>query len=267
MTTNITNDPMKPLRILSLGAGVQSSTLALMIERGEVEPVDCAIFADTGWEPESVYRWLDWLESQLSYPVYRVSSGNIRKSLTGEQKRYAAIPFFTENGGMGLRQCTSEYKLTPIRRKVRDLLGLRRGERSKGQMAVMLIGISTDESIRMKPAAEKYMQNVFPLIDARMTRTACLAWMNDHGYPLPEKSSCIGCPYHSDSHWRDMRDNDPESFSDACHIDDIMRETGSSVMRERQYMHRSLTPLRYATFKGDGNMDMFGNECEGMCGV
>ena len=39
------------LRILSLGAGVQSTTLALMAAHGEVEAPDCAIFADTGWEP------------------------------------------------------------------------------------------------------------------------------------------------------------------------------------------------------------------------
>ena len=32
------------LRILSLGAGVQSSTLAFMIEKGEVPMVDCGIF-------------------------------------------------------------------------------------------------------------------------------------------------------------------------------------------------------------------------------
>ena len=42
-------------RFLSLGAGVQSSTLALMIANGELEPVDSAIFADTGWEPRKVY--------------------------------------------------------------------------------------------------------------------------------------------------------------------------------------------------------------------
>jgi len=37
------------LRALSLGAGVQSTTLALMAAHGEVGPMpDCAIFADTG---------------------------------------------------------------------------------------------------------------------------------------------------------------------------------------------------------------------------
>lgn len=253
------------MRILSLGAGVQSSTLALMIEHGEVERVHCAIFADTGWEPKSVYAWLDWLESQLSYPVYRVSNGNIRDSLTGTQARYAAIPFFTEDRGMALRQCTNEYKLVPIKRKVRELLGLEKGERAYGKQATMLIGISTDESQRMKPAQEAYMVNEWPLIDARMSRSDCLQWMARNGFPLPEKSSCIGCPYHSDAHWRDMRQNDPEAWADACEVDELIRDMGK--MKQRQYMHRSLVPLRMATLGDEFTVDMFNNECEGMCGV
>ena len=57
---------MSDLRILSLGAGVQSSTLALMIEKGEIPMVDAAIFADTMGEPKAVYTHLNWLEKQLS---------------------------------------------------------------------------------------------------------------------------------------------------------------------------------------------------------
>tara|TARA_R110001606_G_scaffold340650_1_gene488896 strand:- start:353 stop:583 length:231 start_codon:yes stop_codon:yes gene_type:complete len=60
------------IRILSLGAGVQSSTLALMIEKGLVPMIDAAIFADTGAEPKKVYEWLNWLEKQVSFPVLRV---------------------------------------------------------------------------------------------------------------------------------------------------------------------------------------------------
>lgn len=59
--------------IISLGAGVQSSTMALMAAAGEITPMpDCAIFADTQAEPKSVYKWLDWLEGQLPFPVIRV---------------------------------------------------------------------------------------------------------------------------------------------------------------------------------------------------
>ena len=72
------------LRILSLGAGVQSSTMALMANEGAFGPLpDYAIFADTGWEPKKVYDHLKWLESQLSYPVVitknHLKSGSIKQ--------------------------------------------------------------------------------------------------------------------------------------------------------------------------------------------
>ncbi|HXF81293.1 MAG TPA: hypothetical protein VNN19_00860 [bacterium] len=60
--------------ILSLGAGVQSTTLALMAARGEIERPEAAIFADTGWEPRAVYEHLAWLIAELdgSLPVHVV---------------------------------------------------------------------------------------------------------------------------------------------------------------------------------------------------
>jgi hypothetical protein len=99
------------LRILSLGAGVQSTTLALMVARGEIEPMlDCAIFADTQSEPASVYKHLDWLETQLPFPVYRVTAGSLRAeifgAMRGENRMDARPPFFTRAGGMLRRQCT-----------------------------------------------------------------------------------------------------------------------------------------------------------------
>ena len=66
----------KPMRVLSLGAGVQSSTIALMMTKGEIAPAECAIFADVKAEPRRVYQWLDWLEKQLSFPLYRVTRQN-----------------------------------------------------------------------------------------------------------------------------------------------------------------------------------------------
>lgn len=74
-------------RFLSLGAGVQSSTLALMIAHGELEPVEAAIFADTGWEPRKVYEWLDWLEKQLPFPVHRVQRGDLRRDTLGSLQK------------------------------------------------------------------------------------------------------------------------------------------------------------------------------------
>ena len=122
---------MPLIRALSLGAGVQSTTLALMAAYGEIPAPDCAIFADTGWEPKAVYDHLDRLEARLPFPVYRVSAGNIRDSILARRNttggRFASVPWFTLSPsgkkGMGRRQCTSEFKLKPIRQKLRDLAG------------------------------------------------------------------------------------------------------------------------------------------------
>jgi hypothetical protein len=240
-----------------------------MIARGDLPPVDCAIFADTGWEPKAVYEWLTWLETQLPYPVYRVSQGNLRDDLiersTSDSKRFASVPFFTlsQKGKKGMlpRQCTKEYKIRPLQRKVVELMG---GNRPKNGCE-MLIGISMDEVIRMRPSRVQYIKNAYPLIEAGMTRQDCLRWMADRQYPKPGKSSCIGCPYHSDREWRALA---PAEFQDAVEIDRVIRSRPN--FKDEQYLHRSLKPLDQvdlSTAEERGQINMFNNECEGMCGV
>ena len=167
------------LRVISLGAGVQSTVMALKNSQGELGPkVDCAVFADTGWEPRMVYDHLSWLEKQVSFPIYRVQSGNIRRDLETDSNttghKFAAIPFFLINKDgsnvMARRQCTSEYKLKPIRKKVRELAGLRPRQRTpKDFMVEMWIGISTDEVMRVKPNTDSWVTNRWPLIEEDMS--------------------------------------------------------------------------------------------------
>ena len=149
---------MKKLRILSLGAGVQSSALAMLIEQGKVPMVDAAIFADVGAEPDNVIEWLQWLKAKVSYPVYVVQWRNLKEDLInatqGKEKR-VPIPFFSlsEDGkkGMNRRQCTADYKIKPVTQKIRQLLGLQPGEKAKKNTVVeLLMGISLDEVQRRK---------------------------------------------------------------------------------------------------------------------
>lgn len=265
------------IRVLSLGAGVQSSTLALMIAAGEVPMVDAAIFADTGAEPRKVYDWLDWLETQLPFPVHRVmhkdgllAALNDRTSGT----RIANPPFYTSAGGGRegslRRQCTREFKADPITRKLRELCGLKKGERAgEGIRSTQYIGISWDEAHRMKPSREAWIKHEWPLVERRMTRQHCLKWMADRGYPLPSKSSCTFCPYHDDALWRDMKRDDPTSWAQAVEVDTLIRD-GVRGTSHQLYLHRSLKPLADIDFRNAadfGQIDAFGNECEGMCGV
>lgn len=295
------------LRALSLGAGVQSTTMALMAAHEEIGPMpDCAIFADTGWEPKAVYDHLDWLMSPnvLPFPVHIVSAGNIREQLAAaaDGHRWASIPAFTktvtpagtemevfdedDNGetiaigtrrtrketvsiGMIRRQCTTEFKIVPIVRKVRELAGLTRKRSPAFPVVEQWIGISTDEIIRAKPSFEAWQIKRFPLLEKRMSRADCLAWLARHNYPTPPKSACIGCPFHDNARWRHMRDHDPDAWLDAVEVDRSIR-TGLRGIRGEVFLHRSAAPLDEAdlsTLADHGQLDLWGNECEGMCGV
>ena len=271
-------------RVISLGAGVQSTVMALMAEAGDIGPrPDCAVFADTGWEPKEVYDHLDWLETQLSFPVYRVQRGNIKEDLESDLNttghKFASIPFFLINkdgsNGMARRQCTSEYKLKPIRKKVRELAGLRPRQRTpKGFVVEMWIGISKDEVMRVKPSQDSWVENRWPLLEEDFNRRDCLRWFNDkHANRTLAKSACIGCPFHTDHEWRRIKDVFPDEFEEACQVDETIREAEGRFHGAR-FLHAKRIPLRDVDFstaeeKGQGELfdDQMMNECEGMCGL
>lgn len=262
-------------RIISLGAGVQSSTVALMVEHGELDPVECAIFSDTGAEPQHVYDWLEELKSYLSFPVYTVMhkeglEKDILNSVNGG--RFASVPFYTESangGGLLRRQCTREYKIQPITKKVRELIGLKKGQRAPKEKTIEMIqGISYDEIQRMRENHLAWIQNSYPLVERRMTRYDCMKWMKERGYPEPPKSACYFCPYHDNNLWRDMKLNDPESFNKAVELDKLIRN-GTRGVKQKLYLHKSMKPLDQVDFRNEADMGQlnFLDECEGMCGV
>ena len=267
--------PEAKLRVVSLGAGVQSTTLCLMAAKGKIGPMpDCAIFADTGWEPKQVYEHLDWLEQQLPFPIHRVTAGDLRQATIDRKNlaggRFASIPFYTEGGGLGRRQCTREYKVAPIEKKQRELLGFQPRKHIPPNSSEVWIGISTDEIVRMKDARRKWQRNRWPLIEQRMSRGDCIVWLEKNGFPVPAKSACIGCPYHNDALWAEMKREDPTSFKDAVYIDNYLRHDGapSKGMAQREFMHSTLKPLEDVKFSEDrGQMDMFLDECDGLCGT
>lgn len=263
-------------RFLSLGAGVQSSTLALMIAHGEVPMVNAAIFANTQSEPRAVYEWLDWLEPKLPFPVHRVTNGNLRQNVLASKNttggRFASVPWFLlgKNGkqGIGRRQCTSEFKLIPLVREKRRLLGLEKGQRApRGKiLCETLIGISTDEIFRVHNSDEPWNINSWPLIDMRMSRDDCRAWIDRHGYPQPPKSSCEFCPYHSNAQWRELK-RDAQAWNRILELDAAIREPVRG-QRGRQFMHADRKPMSEIDFDApDAQRDLFNNECLGMCGT
>ena len=286
------------MRILSLGAGVQSSCLALMAQEGLTKhKPDYMIFADTGWEPKFVYEHVEYLKKAITIcPIITVERGNIREDLIKaanpepgskeESKSFAGRvpnpPLFAArpNGGrvgMLYRQCTHDYKVIPIQKKMRELLGVKPRYRVPKDLIVeQWIGISTDEAMRMKKARMPWLTSRWPLIEMKMSRADCLQWYRDiNKHPMPGKSSCIGCPYHHNDQWKNMQKNYPEDWEDACDLDDKIRH-GLKNTETELFLHKSAKPLRSIDFQapnpqaslfGETFDEEFADECEGLCGV
>ncbi|WP_428962208.1 hypothetical protein [Micromonospora fluostatini] len=248
-------------RFLSLGAGVQSSTLLLLAVHGRIPAFDAAIFADTGWEPVAVYRHLDRLgdiAGRAGIEVVRVSAGDIRADALDPRHRFASMPLFTlgPNGerGMARRQCTSEYKIRPIKAEVRRRLGYPHPARvPTGVAAEMAIGISLDEIGRARDADVAYMRNTFPLLDLGWRRHDCLAYLTAHGLADTPKSSCVGCPFHDDRFWADLKAHSPAEWATAVDFDHRIRAGSARAtaagqpLRGQFYLHRQRIPLDQVT--------------------
>lgn len=266
------------MHIISLGAGVQSSCLALMAKHGEILPMPkCAIFADTGGEPKAVYEYLEFLEKELPFPVHKIMhkdglTKSIERAATGDATRSGNPPFFTKqenSGGILSRVCTVEFKINPIKKFTRQLLGLKPRQRAGNELlCTQWIGISLDEIQRLRESKDKWMELRYPLIEKRMRRGDCIEWMKSNGYPEPPRSACVYCPYHSDKKWRDIKNNDAEGWQEAVRIDRLIRK-GLGTTKSELYVHNTLKPLDEVDFTNDTDRGQltFLDECSGMCGI
>jgi hypothetical protein len=259
------------LKILSLGAGVQSTTIALMAARGEIPAPDCAIFADTGDEPRSVYEHLAWLRSPgiLPFPVHIVKpTRTLKAALVAGDEDGARIPWFVGAGGMGNRNCTRNWKIRPIRRTIRELLGVSPRGYIAPDTVESWIGISMDEIERIKPSGCRFIHNRHILIEARMNRQGCYTWLEKHQYRRPPKSRCKYCPFQGNEGWRNLRDS-LEEWEEILELDEWLRLPAQvSRFHGEVFLHGSRIPLALADLTAkSGEADLFGNECEGYCGV
>jgi len=279
------------LQVLSLGAGVQSTTLLLMSCKGVLPKLDAAIFADTQWEHPDLYVHLKWLTDEAerhNIPLHVVTAGSLRKHtlhgfVRGKRldKPYASLPLYvvSPSGSQGMirRQCTREYKADPVEKYTRrSLLGLAKGERAPIGAVDHWFGISSDEPRRMRQSDKRWKRHVYPLcgipermLDRPYTRQMCVEWLhlNYPGHNVP-RSSCIGCPYHTNAEWRYVRKNET-AWADVLEIDEAIRH--ADEMNGTVYLHRSCTPLVEVDLRNDEEKGQhtFGwdDECLGYCGT
>lgn len=273
------DDDKTHIHAIAYGGGTQSTALLLMALKGEINGVipEFIIFSDTGWETKKTYAWIakvnDYIERKFNKRITFTNGGNIREDVINgalHGTRFASLPFYTRDDfgekGMTLRQCSTEYKVFPVNKKIRELLGYKNRQRVK-ETVHLWKGISTDEIQRVKPAKAKWQIAEHPLVDiVDIDRSGCVAYVEREGLGTPAKSSCIGCPYHNAQAWREMKMNDKESWLDAVEVDNIIRRIPD--YKGTLYLHRAAMPLEEVEMmEGQMDLDLFNNECEGMCGL
>ena len=277
------------LRVLSLGAGVQSSTVLFKMLDQEIKPADIAIFADTGNEPKEVYVWLDYLKDlmkdKMDFYVVRneENTGHIIDDYKSASGRHSLIPLHIKRAdgttSINMRTCTAEYKIKPLQRKVKEILG----GSLRGRCVEMVMGISYDEIQRAKTPSNKWQINCYPLVENKITRSDCKHWISHTDYGQPPRSACIICPYHDNKEWKNLKDNYPDEFEYAVKFDEWLRDPNSNSAAlqkfrdynekkqtpSQQYVYKGKVPLREATFDepSDYQGTLFDDECEGMCGI
>jgi hypothetical protein len=266
----------KRIDVLSLGAGTQSSAMLLMAAHGKLPRPDFVIFSDTGWEPEEVYQWLEKLKKYIEpfgMKIETVSKGNIREDVLESQitgKRCSSLPFYTFNEmkqekGITMRQCTFDYKIAPIRKKIRELLGYQPRQKVREEVH-MWRGISTDEIMRVKPSQTKWIIHDHPLIDLGMNRLDCINYVESVMKETPPKSSCIGCPFHNNEMWLHIKKTDANGWKQAVELDLAIRN--NPKYKSKLFLHKSCLPLSEVDLMEDQmTIDDFDNECYGMCGI
>lgn len=254
---NIRDDSIRSMVRGRIADGTRWASMPLYTRRLWL-PSDAAEFERifiTGQITEEETLWgLLQTEGKL---IYRQQLADLRRGFTVEHK------------GIITRQCTSEYKIEPIRFWIKEhVFGLAKGDRWPTEPAVeQVFGISFDERHRVR-MPEKWGANSYPLVDLRWSRGKAIEWARREfaGHVFP-RSACIGCPYHSNDEWRNLRDGSPDEWADAVDFDVSIRQCGG--MRGETFVHRDCVPLADADLSvaDDSFIHGMANECEGMCGV
>ena len=276
--------------VLNMGAGRQSVAILAMCIAGELPRPDLVVHANTGHERRATLLYVDHVIRprcvEAGIPFVVVENGNIKEDTLLSVRagtRVAQAPYFVakDDGKVGMlrRVCTSEYKVVPIERAIRKLLGIkpkcRVFTKQHPYRVEQWIGIATEESQRTSESFKVWSTLTYPLIALGMDTDACIAKLIELGWPVPVKSACIACPFRSDASWAKMKKEEPEEFAAAVQFDHELRwpdgkgrlnwmvgdpEKPSTVKGAKYpaFLHRSCVPLGEIDFVDDGTGENFG---------
>lgn len=248
------------MKILSCGAGMQSTALALMscenkMKQGKfplVPVYDLVVFCDLGKEPPWVMKQVEFIRNAceeagirfevLKSPLYEDYLRDFGK------RRVVSIPFWTigEDGKKGkmMRNCTMDYKIGLIQKFVRrELLGYRKGQRTKSEdlkAHEMHIGFSAEEKQRCRENPHPMFVNVFPLVEMGLERKDNYAYIRDVWGLITRASACTFCPFHRNYFFQHLKEHEPEEYADLVEFDQMLEsEQPKTKIKSKLYISRS----------------------------
>src|SRR6185437_5940355 len=105
--------------------------------------------------------------------------------------------------------------------------------------AIVGMGITVDEVERVRSAYDPRsprQRRDYPLIQLGLNRQDCERVILDAGLPLPGRSACWFCPYHSGEEWRRLHREHPDLFERACRIEESMQERRARLGKDVVWM-------------------------------
>ena len=248
------------MNILSCGAGMQSTALALMSCKNKLKPnthplvpiYDAILFCDLGEEPEWVYRQVEFIHDaceKVGIPFYILRSdlyGDYMKDFG--KRRVVSIPFWSvdENGKKGkmMRNCTLDYKIAVMQKFVRqELLKYRSGQKMyefDRKAHQMHLGFSTEEKHRCKENPHPMFENYYPLVEMGLERKGNYKYILEVWGLETKASACTICPFHRNYFFQYIKEHSKEDYRKAVEFDEMLEtEQPKTKINSKLYISRS----------------------------
>lgn len=244
------------IKVFSYGGGVQSTAALVLAAQGKID-FSTFLFCNVGDDSEhpATLQYVNTVAKpfaekhgiriiEIQKTLRDGKKQSLYQHLTRPDSRSIEIPVRMSNGAPGNRSCTADFKVLVVDKWLRQ-------QGAKKEKAIVGLGISLDEFQRMKPNMDPstiaWKENVFPLIDLRMDRQDCMNVISSAGLPVPPKSSCWFCPFHTMKVWQKMRQDEPGLFEKAVSLEAFINQRREKIGKDKVWLSRKLIPLNLAT--------------------
>lgn len=241
---------MSGLRVVSYGGGVQSTALLALAAAGKID-YRHFLFCDVGADSENPATLVYVAEHAepfarrhgLGFEWLAKMRRGERETVYGRATRPGSktigIPVrMGTTGAPGRRNCTLDFKVLVVRR------WLKSHGATAANPATVALGISIDEFGRMRSDSGFPEEKLaYPLVDMRLRRQDCERIIVEAGLPVPPKSSCFFCPFHSLREWARLRREEPDLFWRAVALERTLNERRRELGKDPVWFCRLLKSL------------------------